>query len=139
MKLLGILLTLGIEPIARLASAQVTGGGGQPSAVRADMSRFAERGMRTVGISAVRAIEPGDEKVAEDLIEELETDGRVTGETACPPRPCRARKWGLQPTKTSGGSNRHQQKSGTAVCEELGVLSQIRTCQNVSLHNSCAE
>ena len=106
MKLLGILLTLGVGPIAHLTCAQVAGGDGQPSLLRAGASRFADRDVPNVGISAVRAIAPGDEQVAEELIEELGSDGRTTGETACPPRPCRARrKWGLQPTRTSGGSN----------------------------------
>ena len=65
MKLLGIALALGVQPIVHLTRAQVTGGGGRPPAVRASISRFAEDDVSNVGIVAVHAIAPGDEQIAD--------------------------------------------------------------------------
>ena len=94
MKLLGFLLALGMEPIVYLTCAQVTGGGGLPSAIPAGISRFAEEDIPYAGVTAVHAIALDEEKVARDLIEKLEADGENTGETFYPSRPCRARHRG---------------------------------------------
>ena len=88
MKFLGIALALGVQPFGHLTCAQVTGGGGPPPAVRASTSRFAEDDVSNVGIVAVHAIAPGDEQIAEEVIENFEADGQTTGETFCPPYPC---------------------------------------------------
>ena len=94
MKLLGFFLALGMEPIVYLTCAQVTGGGGLPSAIPAGISRFAEEDIPYAGVTAVHAIAPDEEKVARDLIEKLEADGENTGATFYPSRPCRARHRG---------------------------------------------
>ena len=91
MKLLGFVLALSMEPIVYPTFAQVTGGGGLPSAFPAGISTFAEEDIPYAGVTAVRAIAPDEEKVARDLIEKLEADGETTGETRYPSRPRRAR------------------------------------------------
>ena len=81
MKLPGRLLVLGVVPIVHLARAQVTGGGGRPSGIRAGIIRFAEEGILEVGASQVHAIAHGDEQVGESLIEQLQANGGTMGET----------------------------------------------------------
>ena len=87
MKLLGFFLALGMEPIVYLACAQVTGGGGRPSAIPVGISRVAEEGIPYAGVTAVHAISPDEEIVERDFIEKLEADGETTGETHLPLSP----------------------------------------------------
>ena len=102
MKLLGVLFFLGVWPIVYLTHAQATAGGGRPSAIGAGTARFAEKTICDVGVAAVRAIAPEEENVGEGLIRRLEANGYTTGETSCTTaRPCRARKWGMQLTRTN--------------------------------------
>lgn len=92
MKLLGAFLALGVWPMALLAYAQATGGGGRSSAIGADETRFAEKRTSDVGVvTAVHAIAQEDRHVGEHLTMQLEADNRTTGETPCPRRPCKAR------------------------------------------------
>ena len=100
MKLHGIFLAFGVVPTVRLTCAQVTGGGGRPSAIRGAITRFAKEDISDVGVTAVHAIASGDEQVAEDLIEKLEADGQTTGETPLAPfSTCGARKWVRYPLR----------------------------------------
>ena len=77
MKLRGIFLALGVQPVVHLTCAQ-----GRPPAVRASTSRFAEDDVPNVGVVAVHAIAPGDEQIEEEQIENIEADGQTTGEHA---------------------------------------------------------
>ena len=83
MKLLGMFLALGVKPAVHLTCAQVTGGG-RPSTIRAGVSRFTEDDIPDVGVAAVHAIAPDDERVVEDMIERLKDHGQITGESPCP-------------------------------------------------------
>lgn len=78
----GLLVALGVVPIAHLARARATGGGGdagaQPAAARDTFSRFAD--VSEVGVAEVRPIAPEDEQVGADLVDELEADAQTTGE-----------------------------------------------------------
>ena len=85
MKLLGGFLALGVVPIVDLTCAQVVGGSGRPSAVRAGMTRFAEEAVSDVGVAQVHAIAHEDEEVGESLVEKLQADGQATGEMSSPP------------------------------------------------------
>ena len=106
MKLLRALFSLGIWPIVHLTCAQVNDGGGAgASAIGAGKSSFTEEDIPDVGVVAVHAIASGDEQVAEELIERLETDGETTGETRCP---LRARSL---PRRTYGGPNWYRMES----------------------------
>ena len=84
MKLLGGFLALGVVPIVDLTCAQVVGGSGRPSAVRAGMTRFAEEAVSDVGVAQVHAIAHEDEEVGESLVEKLQADGQATGEMSSP-------------------------------------------------------
>ena len=108
MKLLRLVLALGFELIVKLTRAQATGGSGRPSALGVGVTWFAAEGVVDVGVTQVHAIANEDEQTGQRLIDKLEADVHVTGETHCLPRPCRAHKWVTRPTASNGGSNWHQ-------------------------------
>ena len=121
MKLRGVFVALGVWPIVHVTHAQATAGGGRPSAIGAGTPRFAEENICDAGVAAVRAIAPEEEKVGEDLIKRLEANGYTTGETPCTTaRRCRACKWGMQLTRTNGGSIWHRIKS-KALRQDVGI------------------
>ena len=105
MKLPGAFWTLGVLSVVHPTYAEVTGGGGLPSTIRAGVSRFAEEDVSDVGGRLMHAIAPEEEEVGEDIIERLEADGQTTGESLCPRCPCRECKRYPQPAGTYGGSN----------------------------------